>query len=132
MLNADLWVLYYPIHIINFLSLWMCSLEVVRLKDKQASALGSHLQWCVSGLQVAWEGCLSPAVAFSHGVPFGTRPSLPASACCSLEGADRCQCSKRRCFWYGPLTCAPSTWLLSLRWGGTLKGHVVQPLLEAG
>lgn len=53
MLNADLClcVLLYPIHIIKFLSLWMCWLEVGRSKDSQASSLGSRMQ---SGVR---QGC---------------------------------------------------------------------------
>ena len=40
----------------------------------------SYAEWCVSGLQVAWEGCPSCAVAVSCCVPLGTGPSLPSSA----------------------------------------------------
>lgn len=80
MLNADLYLcfLLYPINVVKFLSLRMCSLEAVRSKDNQASSLGCHMQ---SGMcQVAWEGCPSRAVAVSCCVPLGTGPSLPGSA----------------------------------------------------
>lgn len=86
MLNADLYLcfLLYPINIVKFLSLRMCSLEAVRSKDNQASSLGCHMR---SGMcQVAWEGCPSRAVAVNCGIPLGTGPSLPGS---SLLGAPR-------------------------------------------
>jgi len=54
MLNADLCLCFLlcPIPIVKFLSLWMCSLGVVRSKENQAAWLGSPMQ---SGV---WWGAL--------------------------------------------------------------------------
>ena len=76
MLNVDLCLCFLlcPIHIVKFLSLWVRSLEVVRLKDNQASSLGSHMQ---SGV---CQGCRLLGKAVSCCVPLGTGPSLASSA----------------------------------------------------